>query len=244
MFVLGAETSTGVGSVAIVDEQGLIGEYTLKVRVTHSARLLPAIDLLLKSVEIPFSRIDALSVSLGPGSFTGLRIGISTIKGLSLAGKKPVVGIPTLDALAQHALGSETLICPMIDARKKEVYTALYRWNHASGLQKLTPDLVVSPPTLLQTINESVTFLGDGSQMYRALIEKVLGANARFVPPHLNYPRAATIAFMGLEEMKRGNAVAITKLTPIYVRPSEAELHGGENNANAGESVAQLTLRI
>ena len=101
MFVLGVETATRTGSVAVVDEEGLIGEYTLNLSITHSERLLPAIDQVLKATNTPFSDIDALAISLGPGSFTGLRIGVSTIKGLSLAGQKPVVGIPTLDALAQ-----------------------------------------------------------------------------------------------------------------------------------------------
>jgi tRNA threonylcarbamoyladenosine biosynthesis protein TsaB len=224
MNVLGVETSTLVGSVAVASEEGLIGEYTLNVGLTHTERLLPAIDQLLQGLAIPFSDIDALAISLGPGSFTGLRIGISTIKGLSFASEKPVVGIPTLDALAHHIQGSESLICPMLDARKKEVFAALYRRNRADGLQKLTAYLATAPDKLLRDLDEEVVFLGDGSRVYRSLIEASLGSRAAFAPPHLNHPRAATVAFLGMEELKKGNATSLDTLTPIYVRPSEAEL--------------------
>jgi len=234
MFVLGVETATWVGSVAVVDEKGLVGECTLNVSVTHTGRLLPTIDQVLKNTAIPFSKIDALAVSIGPGSFTGLRIGVSTIKGLSLAGKKPVVSIPTLDALAQNYSDSELLICPMLDARKKEVFTAFYRRRQSGGLLKLTADMVVPPLKFLENINEEVVFVGDGCQLYRPLIEKVLGSKAIFAPLHLNHPRAATVAFLGLEELKEGNIREVNTLTPIYVRPSEAELRRGLQEVGSG----------
>lgn len=227
MLVLGVETATSVGSVAIVEESGLIAELTLKEKVSHSERLLPTIDLLLSKSKLSFSEIDALSVSRGPGSFTGLRIGISTIKGLAMAGNKPVVAIPSLDALAENYLGSDLLICPMIDARKDEVFTALYRRNHTRGLQKLTSDLAIAPPDFLPTIKGKVGFLGDGSQRYRALIEDLLGDRAVFAPPWLHFPRAAVIAYRGLEEIKSGNSADVDKLTPLYVRAPDAELDKG-----------------
>ena len=228
MFILGVETATRVGSVAVVSEDGLIGEYTLNLSITHSERLLPSIDQLLKSIDIHFSNIDGLAVSLGPGSFTGLRIGISTIKGLSLASDKPVAGIPTLDALAQNYPGPENVICPMLDARKKEVFTAIYFRDQSKQLKKTTSYQAISPKELLKkfNVNEKVAFLGDGSHIYRPLIEEVLSSRAVFAPLHLSHPRAATVAFLGLEEIKRGNKIEVTKLSPIYVRPSEAELQG------------------
>jgi tRNA threonylcarbamoyladenosine biosynthesis protein TsaB len=223
MIVLGVETATGVGSVAIVNDKGIIGEFTLNVSLNHSERLLPIIDQLLKNSDISLSRIDGLVVSLGPGSFTGLRIGISTIKGLSLASEKPVVGIPTLDGLAHHYPFAETLVCPMLDAKKKEVFAALYRWNSSFELQKITSDLAISPQKILQNINERVVFLGDGSRVYESLIKEFLGSKALFAPPHLGHPRAATIACLGLEELKKGNTLALNNLAPLYIRSPDAE---------------------
>jgi len=223
MIVLGVETATRVGSVAIVNDEGIIGECTLNVSLNHSERLLPLIDQLLKNTDMPFSRIDGLVVSLGPGSFTGLRIGISTIKGLSLASEKPIVGISTLDGLAHNYPFAETLVCPMLDARKKEVFAALYRWNASGELRKITSDLAISPQKLLQKINERVLFLGDGSRIYESLIKEFLGTKALFASPYLRHPRAATIACLGLEELKKGNILAINTVTPRYIRPSDAE---------------------
>lgn len=235
MYVLGVETATRVGSVAVASEGGLIGEYTLGVGPAYAERLLPAIDHLLQSTDVPFSDIDGLAISLGPGSFTGLRIGLSTVKGLSFAGKKPVVGIPTLDALAHHIHGFEFLICPMLDARKKEVYTALYRRDRTEGVQKLTVDLATAPDKLLREVDEAVIFLGDGSRVYRSVIEASLGSRAVFTPPYLDYPRAATIAFLGMEELRKGTIQSIDTLKPIYVRPSEAELHAKALRRGNGE---------
>jgi tRNA threonylcarbamoyladenosine biosynthesis protein TsaB len=227
MYVLGVETATLAGSVAVAGEEGLMGEYTLNVSLTHSERLLPAIDQLLQGLALPFSDIDVLAISLGPGSFTGIRIGVSTIKGLSFASEKPVVSIPTLDALAHHIQGSESLICPMLDARKKEVFAALYRRSQDDGLQKLTADLAIAPDKLLGNLDEEVVFLGDGSRVYRSLIEETLGTRATFAPAYLSHPRAATVAFLGMEAFKKGNVASIDALTPIYVRPSDAELQRG-----------------
>ena len=225
MLVLGMETATALGSVAIVDEEEVVAEYALKVRGTHSERLLPAIDALLKDSKLSFSDLNVIAVSIGPGSFTGLRIGISTAKGLALGSNKPVVGIPTLDALADHYPGLDVLICPMLDAKKNEVFAALYRRDSVHGLQKLTKDLAISPHTLLRSIGETAVFLGDGSQLYRRLIQELLGGNALFPPLSLRHPRAATIAFMGMEQMKRGNTIDVERLVPVYVRASDAELN-------------------
>lgn len=228
MYLLGIETATPTGSVALVNEQGLIGEFTLNLKGTLSERLLPAIHQLLTSADLAFAKIDCLAVSLGPGSFTGLRIGVSTAKGLALAGGKPLVGVPTLDALASHCYGPPPYICPLLDAKKKEVFAALYRRNDSGELQKLTPDLVIAPEKLLEEIIKDKTmFLGEGSRVYRDLIEGRLGSQAVFAPLPLSHPRAATIAFLGLEEWKRGHLISATALAPTYVRPSEAELHKG-----------------
>lgn len=225
MYVLGIETATPVGSVAVANENGLVAEYTLIRGTTHSERLLPVLDHLLKSASLPFRGIDVLAISLGPGSFTGLRIGVSTAKGLALAGEKPVVGISTLDALAENYRGIDTVLCPMLDARKKEVFAAVYRGSRTEGLEKLTPDLAIPPERIFAYLEgNGIMFLGDGSILYRSLIEQAMGAKAGFAPPHLNHPRAATVALLGLQEAKRGNFLDLKTFTPIYVRSSDAEL--------------------
>lgn len=228
MYLLGIETATPTGSVALVNEQGLIGEITLNLKSTLSARLLPAIHQLLTNSEVPFAKVDCLAVSLGPGSFTGLRVGVSTAKGLALAGDKPLVGVPTLDALAHHCYGPQPSICPLLDAKKKEVFAALYRRTESGEMQKLTPDLAIAPEKLMQEhIKGKTVFLGEGSRVYRDLIEGHLGPMAVFAPLHLSHPRAATVAFLGLGEWKCGRFITATALAPTYVRPSEAELHQG-----------------
>ncbi len=223
MRILGIDTATWFGSLAIVDDEVLVGEYTLNLSSTHSRRLLPALDHLLKTTEIDFSRINVLAVSQGPGSFTGLRIGAVTVKGLALAGNKPVVGVPTLDALAYDFQGVEATICPMLDARKKQVYTALYQSTRSESLKKLTPDLAVAPETFLRNIDQDVLFLGDGAVLYRSLIQSIMGPKASFAYPHLHHPRAAAVAFLGLEKAALGDFLDVRTFTPIYARPSDAE---------------------
>lgn len=223
MKVLGIETATWVGSVAIVDNEGLIGEYTLNLKTTHSRRLLPALDHLLKTADLAVAQIDVLAVSQGPGSFTGLRIGASTVKGLALAAHKPVVGIPTLDALASHFQGAESLICPMLDARKKEVYAALYRSSGSGSLDKMTPDLAVDPEHFLSTIDGNALFVGDGSVLYRTLIEDKMGSKATFAPSHMHYPQAAAVAFLALEKAAAEDFLDVSAFVPTYARASDAE---------------------
>ncbi len=138
MKLLGIETSTRTGSVAIVDEEEVIAEYALNIKETHTARLMPAIDHILKGAHLTIHQMDAVAVSLGPGSFTGLRIGLAAAKGLCLALRKPLMGIPTLDAFAHNICCPSHLICPLLDARKGEVYTALYRYQTTPGTSSAT----------------------------------------------------------------------------------------------------------
>lgn len=223
MKILAIETSTMAGSLALADGGELVSEYLLNIKVTHSERLVSAIDTLLKDARTPISDIDCFALSLGPGSFTGLRIGVSTIKGLAFATNKPVVGIPTLDALAQNVLFSDYLICPILDARKKEVYSALYKRVHGGKLRKLTADLAIKPRDLTKKIEERVVFLGDGIDVYKELIKEELGDLAVFAPLNLKLPRAASVAKLGLHEFEKNNVLNVNEFTPFYVRLSEAE---------------------
>ena len=232
MKVLAVETSTMAGSVALVDGEELVSEYLLNISITHSERILVAIDHVTRDAKVPIKEVDGFAVSLGPGSFTGLRIGISTIKGLAFATKKPVVGIPTLDALAENILFTDYLICPILDARKKEVYTALYKRDKIDKLKKLTPVLAIKPIDLLKKIQEKVVFLGDGIDVYHTLIKEGLGDLAIFAPLNLRLPRAGNIAKRSLDQFKKTNLMNLNTFTPSYVRRSEAEEKFRERTGN------------
>ena len=223
MIVLAMDTSTRTGSVAVVGENRLIAEYNLNISETHASRLMLMIDEVLKDAHLTITKMDAIAVGLGPGSFTGLRIGIATAKGLAIALNKPIAGIPTLDALAHSLSCTSGLICPILDAKRGEIYAALYRC-HGHILQKLTGDLVLPMKELLSRINAQVTFLGDAIDIYRDLIEEELGKKASFAPYYLRLPRAANVAALGLEKLKAGEEGPLNRIRPLYVRRAEAEV--------------------
>jgi tRNA threonylcarbamoyladenosine biosynthesis protein TsaB len=223
MKILAIETSTRVGSVAIVEDESLIAEYTLNVVATHSERLLSAVDHILSDSRITIQEIEGFAVSLGPGSFTGLRIGLSTVKGLALATGKGVVGVPTLDVLAHNLAFTHLLVCPLLDARKEEVYTALYKGDGKGMLRKLTPDLALKPDDLLERIKEPVIFLGDGVQAYRDKVIHFQGDHL-FAPSYLNQPRASVLAKLGLEKFRQGEILKEEEILPLYCRAPEAEI--------------------
>jgi len=187
MKLLAIETSTMIGSVALTDDNELLAEYQIGIRATYSDILFPAIDHILKSANVSIQEVDAFALAQGPGSFTALRIGISVIKGLALANNKPVIAIPSLDALAHNMCFSDILICPLIDARRDEVYTAFYKREDGHTLKKLTPDRAIVPEILLDEIREEVVFLGDGTDLYKDLIVRKLKEKVLFSPLHLKY---------------------------------------------------------
>jgi tRNA threonylcarbamoyladenosine biosynthesis protein TsaB len=226
MRILGIDTSTACGSLGLIDDDAVVAEYALLRKETHSARLVPAIQALLKEARLDLHEIDGLAVSLGPGSFTGLRVGLSTVKGLALAAEKPVVGVPTLDALASNLPFTPYLICPILDARKGEVYTALYKDDEGGRVERLTPYQVLSPLGLLEKIPlQETIFLGDGAEVYGELIEEQWGEKALFAPPHLRFLRGSTVAELGLGRIMQGEGDDISSMIPIYVRPSDAEIN-------------------
>lgn len=209
-----------------MDEERLIAEYTLNLRETHTSRLMPAIDRMLKDASLTIKDLDGIAVSLGPGSFTGLRIGIATAKGLAQGLNIPVVGIPTLDGLVFNLFNCKDLVCPILDARKGEVYCALYK----NG-KRLTKYMAYELGELLEKIGFRVKgqglrviFLGDGIEVYRDLIKKKSGKKAIFAPKARRLPSASSIAELGLKKLRRGKKSELLTLKPIYIRPSEAEL--------------------
>ncbi len=226
MMILGINTSTLEGSVALMRENGLVCEYMLNVQITHSERLLPTIDRLLQESAIRFQDLSGIAVSVGPGSFTGLRIGLATAKGLALASSLPLWGIPTLEAMARNLPFCRYPICPLLNARKGEVYWALYEF--VGGELRQTEGERVSPPEVMaRQIQSETVFLGDGSVDYRTKIEEILRAKALFAPMATRNVRASTVAEMGMERLRMGVQDDLASLVPRYIRRWEAEIKRG-----------------
>ncbi len=226
MKLLSLETSTKMGSIAITDNTQLLGEFQIAIKDTFSEMLLPTIDYLLKSTKTSIQDVDAFALAQGPGSFTSLRIGMSVVKGLALKNKVPIIPIPTLDGLASNLSYSHLLICPLIDARKGEVYTAFYKKQSNHSLGKLSDDRVIAPEKLIDEIDEETVFLGDGSILYGDLIREKLREKAHFAPLNLLYPRATAISSLALQVIKEDQVPPQSDLfRPLYVRPPEAEVN-------------------
>jgi tRNA threonylcarbamoyladenosine biosynthesis protein TsaB len=221
MKILAVETSTLMGGVAVVEDEDVICELTLSVGETHSAQLMPAVDFVLKTAGCRADELDAFAVALGPGSFTGLRIGVSTVKGLAVAATKPVVGIPTLEAMAQAFPYCPRLICPMLDARMKEVYAAFF--EAADGtISRRSDDLVLGVSDLLSDAKEETLFFGTGAKRYRERIVEIMGDLAHFASPEISGARASSVGFLALGKLRRGEVANIDEIEPIYIRESQA----------------------
>jgi tRNA threonylcarbamoyladenosine biosynthesis protein TsaB len=216
------DTATTANSIAISVDGRLVSECFANPEKTHSASLLAGLDRALCSAGYTVDSLDAIAVSLGPGSFTGLRVGIATVKGLALASGKKVVGISTLAMLAMNLPFATHQVCPMLDARKNEVYTALYRCTDLPEL--LVADCVVPPADFLKNIQEPTIFLGSGALRYRELITERLGAMALFAPAPCHEPRASAGAILAAVQVAAGAFIGLGELVPTYIRASEAEL--------------------
>ncbi len=223
MLVLGIETSGTHGGVAILDEGHVLCETILNVEVTHSERLLPTIDRALGEARISLEALGGIAVSIGPGSFTGLRIGLSTAKGLAYATGIPLVGVPTLEAMAWTLPAARWQICPVLDARKQEVYAALFR-HELEGLRRLTDDTALAPEALCRLIRNPTLFLGNGVDTYGALFRERLGDRMLLPPVASRGARPTCVAELGRMRLLRGERDAPESLVPRYLRPSEAEL--------------------
>ena len=230
MKVLGIDTSTSCGSVGLIDDGEVISDYLLNVPATHSQRLLGAIELVLREAGCLIENLDGWAIALGPGSFTGLRIGVSTVKGLAFATGKPVAGVSTLDVLASQIAPTPYLICPILDARKKEVYTAFYRFEK-NLIKRQSDDQAIKPEDLVRRIKEQTIFLGDGAKTYRDFFLTSLSSLALFPSAPLHLSHGSIVARLGSELLQRGEGLDLSSFAPIYVRPSEAEMKWEETHS-------------
>jgi tRNA threonylcarbamoyladenosine biosynthesis protein TsaB len=224
MKVLAVDTSTQAGSVAVLEDDTLLAEVAVTSSQTHAKRLMPGIDACLEMAGLGVADCDAFAVTTGPGSFTGLRIGISTVKGLGFATKKPVAGVSTLDALAYQFPSFPHLVCPMLDARKGQIYTGLYESMDHMSWKRVIEDCVVEPKEWLKQIQRMCLFVGDGTHAYGEIIRQTLGIVAQFAPPYLNRVRASVVAYIGMKQILDGEAADVSTLVPYYIRASDAEI--------------------
>lgn len=235
MRILAIDSSSTVASVAIVEEEKIIGEYTVNNKITHSQTLLPMIDDMFKVSDIPLDTIEAVAITSGPGSFTGLRIGSATAKGLGQALNIPLIAVPTLEAMAYNFFETEKLICPIMDARRNQTYTAVFKMED-DCLEEILPGCAISIEELVNKLNETgkdVIFVGDGIPVFKDYISEKLIAKPVFSPAHLNRQRAGSVGALGLKYFKEGKIVASADFAPDYFRKSQAERELEEKLKNA-----------
>lgn len=221
--ILTMDTSTPAGSVALSRGEELIGEILLNLPSTHSDRLLPAVRQLLQEANLQLADLDAFGIVLGPGSFTGLRVGVATVKGLALATAKPVVGVSSLQTLAMQVPYPAYSLNVWLDARKQEVYAGRYRWDGGIPVA-LEAETVAPPEQLLERTGQDKLFVGNGALVYRSLIVRRLGSRAHFVPWPLQQPRASVAAALALAALRNQEIIPLELLEPRYIRLSEAEM--------------------
>lgn len=225
MLILAIDTSSATATAALTQDGKLLAEYMLTSGKAHSQKLMVIVDELLKSCGKKPEDIDLYACAAGPGSFTGLRIGASAVKAMAQVFDKPVAGVPTLDGLAYNVYGFDGLICPMLDAQRGAVYSALYKWEKGK-LIKLEDYRVIDAKELMQKLkahNENIAMLGDGVEIAMPYVDKALGKAAP-VPTAIMQPRASSVAAIALEMYKEGKAESCYSFKPVYIRKSQAEV--------------------
>lgn len=234
MRILALDSSGLVATVAILEDDVTLAEYTVNYKKTHSQTLLPMLDEIVKMIEFDLDTVDAIAVSGGPGSFTGLRIGAATAKGLGLALNKPLINIPTVDGMAYNLYGNTGLICPIMDARRNQVYTGLYRFENGE-FQVVEEQMAIAVQDLIEKLNaygEKVTFLGDGVPVYKNGLMNELKVEHYFAPAHMNRQRATAVGALAMEYFKDGKVESAMEHKPDYLRLSQAERERAEKDAN------------
>ena len=252
MKVLAIESSGLTASVAVVEETRTVAEYTVDYKKTHSQTLLPMIDEVVRMTDLDLAEIDAIAVSGGPGSFTGLRIGSATAKGLGLALDKPLIHVPTVDGLAYQVYGCGDIICPIMDARRNQVYTGIYTFSASAGkkegtrevdpvFQVLRMQMAIAVEDLIRRLNNynrPVVFLGDGVPVYREMLSAGLKVPYSFAPSYMNRQRAAVVGALGIRYYQAGKYETAMEHQPEYLRQSQAERERAQR-----EKTAKLVIR-
>ena len=224
MRILGIESSSLVASVAILEDESIIAEYNVNYKKTHSQTLLPMLEEIVSRIDFDLQTIDAIAISSGPGSFTGLRIGVATAKGLGLGLDKPLIAVPTLDATAYNISNTKSLICPIMDARRQQVYTGIFK--HDKEFEVVEAAAAMDINDLLEKLkgfNEEVIFLGDGVPVYKSVIEENAKFDFCFALPSQSRQRAGSLVSLAAEYFKEGKLVSADDMLPEYLRLSQAE---------------------
>ena len=225
MKVLGIDSSGLVASAALLEEESILGDYSTNYKKTHSETLMPMIDTLLTQLGVERTAIDYVAVASGPGSFTGLRIGAATAKGICLALHVPLIPVPTLDAMAMNLWGAADLVCPMMDARRDQVYTGIYAFSEGRPVRKTEPGplSLAEAAERLNGFGRKVLLLGDGADRFKEDLKNKLTVDYDFAPAHLNRQRAGSVAVLGRLLALEGGAVSGESFAPSYYRLSQAE---------------------
>ena len=251
MRILGIDTSSLVAGVALIEDDKLLGEYHIQYKKTHSQTLMPMLEEMAKMLELDMTTLDAVAVAAGPGSFTGLRIGSATAKGLGLALGIPLAEVSTLEGMAYNLWGYNGLICPMMDARRQQTYTGLYVFEamgdsalRAGGAQDMCLRELIAPCAvpvgeIVDAVNargERVCFLGDGVPVFADYIRAHCAVPYTFAPAHLNRQRASSVALRGMELYREGRTVQAAEHKPEYLRLSQAERERLEAGKSLGKA--------
>jgi tRNA threonylcarbamoyladenosine biosynthesis protein TsaB len=224
MRILAVDTSTTTASVALISNSDVVAEIFMNLGVNHSCILLPAVEEICNMSRLELKDMDLFVCTIGPGSFTGVRIGLSTVKGFALSTGKPVVAVSTLEALALNLSGSPYMVCPMLDARKQHVYTALYRMDDQQGLEVITDERDTEINLFLQSVKDEVICVGEGAVKYAGIIREVLQHKVSFAAGIHNHVRASTAGLLGEKKFLKGEQADFVHLVPKYLRLSEAEI--------------------
>ena len=245
MKILALDSSGLVASVALLENDNLVAEFTVNNKKTHSQTLLPMLDEVVKAAGIELDTVDAIAIAAGPGSFTGLRIGAATVKGLSLALDKPIIPVPTLEGLAYNFWGSDRLICPIMDARRNQVYTGIYAFE-SGNMKVLEPQMAVDIEVIAEKLcryGRNVVFLGDGVPVFRQKLESGLleqltaaGNQFAFAPAHVNKQRAGAVGTLALQYIREGRTETADEHQPEYLRMAQAERERAEKEQAAREA--------